>query len=103
MTTYRGFAATPTPMLWIMVALFGVPAAYDVAMGLSRTSLVDAVQSVCSLLVGAFMLYCAVKARQGKRAELESRRTAMVGYLCFGLFILSFLAKAGATAVSIYA
>lgn len=100
---HRGFAATPTPLLWILAVLFGVPALYEVVTSLTTAPLVDVLLNVLGVAVGAFMLYCALKARQGKRAELESSRTTMVGYVCLGLFVLCFLVKVTSTAVSIYA
>ena len=100
---HRGFAATPTPLLWILAVLFGVPALYEVVTSLTTAPLVDVLLNVLGVAVGAFMLYCALKARQGKRAELESSRTTMVGYVCLGLFVLCFLVKVASTAVSIYA
>ena len=103
MTNHRGFAATPTPLLWILAVLFGLPALYDVLTELTTAPLVDVLMNVFGLAVGAFMLYCALKARQGKRAELESSRTTTVGYVCIGLYILCFMIKVTSTAVSIYA
>lgn len=100
---HRGFAATPTPLLWILAALFGLPALYEVATGLAVAPLVDVLLNVFGVAVSAFMLYCARKARQGKRAELESSRTTMVGYVLIGLFVLCFLVKVTSAAASIYA
>lgn len=100
---HRGFAAMPTPLLWILAVLFGVPGLYDVATELTVAPLVDVLTSVSGLALGAFLLYCALKARQGKRAELESSRTTMVGYVCFGACILCFMVKVTSTAVRVFA
>ena len=102
-TNRRGFAAMPTPLLWTFAVLFGIPGLYDVATELTMAPLVDVLTSVSGLAMGAFMLYCALKARQGKRAELESSRTTMVGYMCLGLFVMCFMVKVTSTAVAIYA
>ena len=93
----------PTPLLWILAILFGIPGLYDVATELTTAPLLDVLTSVSGLALGAFLLYCALKARQGKRAELESSRTTMVGYLCFGVAVLCFMAKVTSTAVAVYA
>jgi hypothetical protein len=100
---HRGFAATPTPLLWILAVLFGLPALYEVVTKLAAAPLVDVLMNVSGVAVGVFMLYCALKARQGKRAELESSRTTMVGYVFLGLFIACFLVKVTSAAVEIYA
>ena len=92
----------PTPMLWILAVLFGIPGLYDVATELTTAPLVDVMASVSGLALGAFMLYSAVKAGQGKRAELASRPVMMVGYTCLGLCILFFLVKVISTAVAVY-
>jgi hypothetical protein len=93
----------PSAVLWIMAALFGIPALYDLGTELTTAPLEDVLTSICSLAVGAFMLYCALKARAGKRAELERGLTVKVGNACVGLFVLCFLAKVGATALDIFA
>lgn len=103
MMNHRGFAAMPTPLLWTLAVLFGVPGLYDVATEFTVAPLVDVLTSVSGLALGAFLLVCALKARQGKRAELESSRTTMVGYLCFGACILCFMAKISSTAVRVFA
>lgn len=101
-TSYRGVAAIPSPVLWAMATLFGLPGLYDLGTELTTAPLQDVLISACSLAVGAFMLYCALKARAGKRAELEAGRTVMLGNVCLGMFVLCFLAKAGASALHLF-
>lgn len=101
MMTQRGFATFPTPLLWFMALFFGIPGLYDVVTGLGNTPLQESMLDFSELLLGAFLLYCAVQVYRGKRAALASRRTTLVGNVCLGLFAVCFLVKIGATAVSI--
>jgi hypothetical protein len=100
-TTQRGFATFPTPFLWIMALFFGIPALYDVATELGSAPLQDVLLNFSELVLGAFLLYCAVQVYRGKRAALASRRTTIVGNVCLGLFMVCFVVKIGATAVAI--
>ena len=103
MTHLRGLATTPTPLFWTLAVLFGIPGLYDVLTGLTTAPLVEVMASVSGLALGAFMLYCALKAGQGKRAELASPRMTTVGYVLMGVCALCFLLKITSTAVTVYA
>ena len=92
----------PSPLLWIMTALFVVPGAYDVATGTLHDPPEDVMLNSAELLTGLFLLYCAVQAWRDRRGELASRRTTMVGYACFGLYCLCFIVKVGAGALRIF-
>ena len=107
MTSYRGFASLPSPLLWCMAAFFLIPALYDLVAGMGAgipgEAPEDLMLSLAQLLAGLFLLYCAVQAWRDRRAGLASSRTTAVGYACFGLFCLCFAVKVGATAVRILA
>ena len=98
---HRGFATFPTPFLWFLALFFGIPAVYDVTTELGSAPLQDTLLNFSELALGAFLLYCAVQVYRGKRAELASHRTTVVGNTCLGLFVVCFLVKIGATAVSV--
>ena len=102
MTAYRGFASMPSPLLWIMTALFVIPGLYDVVTGILHDPLEDVMLNIAEVLTGFFLLYCAVQAWRDRRIDIASSRTTMIGYLCFGLFCLCFMVKVGATALRIY-
>ncbi|MFC0252353.1 hypothetical protein [Massilia consociata] len=93
--TYQGFATMSSPMMWALAALFGIPAVYGLTLGLAGSTLAERLFNVAKLSMGLFMLYCAVRAYQGKRAVLASRGIVMLGQVCLGLFVLCFLAKIG--------
>ncbi|RZA31012.1 MAG: hypothetical protein EOP92_33395 [Lysobacteraceae bacterium] len=103
MTDYRGFASMPSPLLWIMTALFVIPGMYDVTTGILHDPLEDVMLNLAELLTGLFLLYCAVQAWRNRRSDIASTRTTIIGYACFGLFGLCFMVKVGATAVRLYA
>jgi len=103
MTTYRGFASMPSPLLWIMAAFFLIPGLYDVVTGMRQDPLVDLMLHLTQLLVGLFLLYCAVQAYRDRRPDLASSGTTLVGYACFGMFGLSFVVKVSASAVRLFA
>lgn len=103
MTAYRGFASMPSPLLWIMAAIFVLPGLYDVLTGMFDGALEDVMLNVTQLFAGLFLLYCAVQAYRDKRGELATQRTTMIGYVCLGLFCLSFMVKVGAVAVRVFA
>ncbi|MCA1247711.1 hypothetical protein [Massilia sp. MS-15] len=103
MSTYRGFASMPTPLLWIMAALFTLPGLYDVLLPGADQPPEDRMLGAAQLLAGGFLLYCAVQAWRQRRADLGSSRTTLVGYACFGLFCLCFMVKVGAIALRIAA
>ncbi|KFI05341.1 hypothetical protein [Massilia sp. BSC265] len=102
MTAYRGFASMPSPLLWFMAAFFVIAGLYEVINGMYREALEDVLLYIGQLPAGLFLLYCVVQAWRGRRGELASPRTTMVGYACFGLFCLCFVVKVGATAVRIF-
>ncbi|SFB69769.1 hypothetical protein [Massilia yuzhufengensis] len=103
MTTYRGFASMPSPLLWIMAAFFVIPGVYDAMTGMFQDPLEDVMLGTTQLLAGAFLLYCAVQSWRDKRLAIASPRTTLVGYACFGLFCLCFVVKVGASAMRIFA
>lgn len=103
MSAYRGFAAMPSPLLWVMAAFFFIPGLYDVLTRTSAQPLEDLMLDIAELLTGVFLLYCAVQAYRDRRSQLASRRTTMVGYACFGLFCLCFIVKVGAAAMRVSA
>lgn len=103
MSTYRGFASMPSPLLWVMAAFFIIPGLYDISSGMFVLPPEDLLLGLAQLLAGGFLLYCAVQAWRDRRIELASNRTTLVGYACFGLFCLCFMVKVGATALRTYA
>jgi len=103
MSTYRGFASMPSPLLWIMAVFFIVPGLYDVLDGMFAQPLEDLLLGLAQLLAGGFLLYCAVWAWRDRRMELASNRTTLIGYACFSLFCLCFMVKVGATALRTFA
>lgn len=102
MTDYRGFASMPSPLLWIMTALFVIPGMVDLT-GILHDPPEDVMLNVAELLTGLFLLYCAVQAWRGRRSDIASTRTTIIGYACFGLFGLCFLVKVGTAAARLYA
>jgi len=94
-TTYRGYATMSTPVMWVFILLFGVPAVYDLTVELAGMSRQDIVHNLARLCVGAFALYCALRVYQGKRETLASRGTVIVGHFCWGFLAVMLLFKLG--------
>jgi len=80
----RGYANMSFPVMIFVVLLFGVPALFDLTVDIAELSRQEIVHNLARLAVGAFCLYCAVRAHQGKREMLASRGTVIAGHLCFG-------------------
>ena len=95
MSTYRGYATMSTPLLWVFVLLFGLPALFDLTVYVADLSRQEIVHNLARLCVGLFSLYCAVRIQQGKRETLTSRGTVIAGHLCFAFLGVMLLFKLG--------
>ena len=92
----------PSPVMWSLAVLFGIPALYDLTLGRASFTPLESLFNLVELAASLFLLFCAVRACQGKRAALESRRVILLGHSCIGLLVLCFLAKVGMTAARVY-
>lgn len=87
------FATLPPVAMWVFAALLGLPALFDIANGLSRGQPAAAFFAIGPLMMGLFLAWCAWQRRAGRLALLASPRVTLAGYICFGAFVGSFLAK----------
>lgn len=95
MTNNRGYATMSAPVMALFVLLFGVPALYDLTVGLAELSRQEIVHNLARLAVGMFSLYCAVRVWQGKRHLLAARGTIVAGHVCFGFLIVMVVLQFG--------
>ena len=87
------FANLPPLALWIFAALLGLPALYDIALGISSGQAARLFFAIGPLLMTLFLTYCALQRRAGRDARLASREVTLAGYICFGAFAGSFLVR----------
>lgn len=87
------FATLPPVALWVFAALLGLPALYDIAMAITRGLPLGILFAIGPLMMGLFLAWCAWQRRLGRDALLASPRVTLVGYICFGAFVGTFLVK----------
>lgn len=89
----KTFATLPPVAMWVFAALLGLPALYDLAGAISRGWLAGIFFAIGPLMMASFLAWCAWQRRAGRTMLLESPRVTLVGYICFGAFVGSFLVK----------
>lgn len=102
MTAYRGYAAMSPLLMWFLAFFLGLVNLFDVTVFRGDDTWNETVVNLVQIPAGLFMLYCAIRAHQGKRALLESRAVIMTGHLCFGLVIGCLAAKLGSAAIAAF-
>jgi len=89
----KTFATLPPVAMWVFAALLGLPALYDIAGAIARGWLAGIFFALGPLMMGLYLAWCAWQRKAGRTARLESPRATLAGYICFGAFAGSFLAK----------
>jgi hypothetical protein len=79
--------------MWVFAALLGLPALFDIARGIAAGHLAGSFFAIGPLMMAVFLAWCALQRRAGRGALLESPRVALIGYICFGAFVGSFLVR----------
>ena len=79
--------------MWVFAAVLGLPALLDIASALSRGWFGGMFFELGPLMMALYLAWCAWQRQAGRTALLESPRVTLVGYICFGAFVGSFLAK----------
>jgi hypothetical protein len=90
---HNTFATLPPLAMWVFAALLGLPALYDIAVGITSHQPARFFFAIGPLLMAGFLAYCALQRRAGNDARLASREVTLAGYICFGLFAGGFLVK----------
>jgi len=89
----KTFATLPPVAMWVFAAVLGLPALFDIARALSRGWFAGIFYALGPLMMALYLAWCAWQRRAGRTALLESPRVTLVGYVCFGAFVGSFLVK----------
>jgi peptidoglycan/LPS O-acetylase OafA/YrhL len=90
---HNTFATLPPLAMWVFAALLGLPALYDIAVGITSHQPARFFFAIGPLLMAGFLAYCALQRRAGRDARLASREVTLAGYICFGIFAGGFLVK----------
>jgi len=90
---HNTFATLPPLAMWIFAALLGLPALYDIGIGISAQQPARFFFAIGPLLMAGFLAYCALQKRAGREARLASKEVTLAGYICFGLFAGGFVVK----------
>ena len=89
----KTFATLPPVAMWVFAALLGLPALYDIAGAVARAWFAGIFFALGPLMMALYLAWCALQCRAGRTALLESPRVTLIGYICFGAFVGSFLVK----------
>lgn len=89
----KTFATLPPVAMWVFAAVLGLPALFDIASALSRGWFAGIFFALGPLMMALYLAWCALQRRAGRAALLESPRVTLIGYICFGAFVGSFLVK----------
>ncbi len=89
----KTFATLPPVAMWAFAAVLSLPALFDIASALSRGWFAGIFFALGPLMMALYLAWCALQRRAGRTALLESPRVTLIGYICFGAFVGSFLVK----------
>lgn len=79
--------------MWVFAALLGLPALYDIASAVSRGWFAGMFFALGPLMMALYLAWCALQRQAGRTASIMSPRVTLIGYICFGAFVGSFLVK----------
>ena len=79
--------------MWVFAALLGLPALYDIVVALTRGRPAGIAFAIGPLMMALFLAWCAWQRRLGRVQLLASPRVTLIGYVCFGAFVGTFLVK----------
>lgn len=96
------FATLPTPAMWVLAALLGLPALYDGGSALAAGRAVAALVQIGPLMMALFLAWCALQRRAGRVALLATPRVTLIGFICFGAFAVCFLVKLALRSTSLF-
>lgn len=88
--------------MWVLAVFFGIPGLYDFIEGLWLRMGAQAFLAIGPLSLGIFLAWCALQRRAGRLVLLASPRVTLIGYICFGLAVGSFLVQVFGTALRVF-